>query len=95
MTHSSTDLSTERMDLRLLTAERAGEYGELLAELDGDPEVMRFITGAPTPRADIVDREVPALLARQAAYPLLGRWLAFSRAASGRRRWRSICRPAE
>lgn len=73
------DLATERMELRLFTADRAGEYGELLVALDGDPEVMRFITGEPTPRADIVDREVPALLARQAAYPLLGRWLAFSR----------------
>lgn len=73
------DLATDRMELRLLTAERAGEYVELLVELDGDPEVMRFITGQPTPRADIVDRELPVLLARQAAYPLLGRWLALSR----------------
>lgn len=74
-----TDLVTERLELRLLTSERAPEYAELLVALDGDREVMRFITGEPTPRADIIDRELPALLDRQAAYPRLGRWLAFSR----------------
>lgn len=73
------DLVTERMELRLLTAERAGEYAELMVELDGDPEVMRFITGEPTPQADIVDRELPTLLARLTTYPRHGRWFAFGR----------------
>lgn len=73
------DLTTERMELRLLTAARAEEYGELMVALDGDPAVMRFITGAPTPRADIVDRELPTLLARMDAYPQHGRWFAFGR----------------
>jgi RimJ/RimL family protein N-acetyltransferase len=53
-------LETERLILRRLTAQDA----DALVELDGDPEVMRFVTGGrPTARAEIENEILPALLA--------------------------------
>jgi RimJ/RimL family protein N-acetyltransferase len=48
---------------------------ELLTALDGDPEVMRFLTGGqPTPRAVIEDEVLPRYLAEYARYDRLGHW---------------------
>lgn len=53
-------LSTERLVLREFTA----LSGPLLVELDGDPEVMHFITaGLPTSREEIESDYLPAFLA--------------------------------
>ena len=53
-------LETERLTLRKFTPDDV----ENLVELDGDPEVMRYITGGrATPREEIERRELPALLA--------------------------------
>ena len=49
-------LETERLILRRFTADDL----DLLVELDGDPEVMRFLTGGkPTPREEIRDDILP------------------------------------
>lgn len=52
-------LETERLILRHFTADDA----ELLIELDGDPEVMRFLSGGePTPPERIRERVIPYIL---------------------------------
>jgi RimJ/RimL family protein N-acetyltransferase len=52
-------LETERLVLRRFTHDDA----DRLVELDGDPEVMRFVTGGlPTPREEIEDEVLPAFL---------------------------------
>ena len=56
-------LETDRLTLRQFTPEDV----ENLVELDGDPEVMRYINGGrPTPRQEIERRELPAFLAYRA-----------------------------
>ncbi|MFF5174020.1 GNAT family N-acetyltransferase [Micromonospora sp. NPDC000089] len=73
-------LETARLRLRRFTA--ADE--DRLVELDGDPEVMRFLTGgAPTPRATVRDEQLPRLLAGYDRHPGLGRWAAEDRATGG------------
>ncbi len=72
-----TDLRTERLTLRKLTAVTAPEFTGHLAELDSDPEVMRHLTGRPTPRGHIEAVVVPGLLAEAELHPHLGCWLAF------------------
>ncbi|MFC4019822.1 GNAT family N-acetyltransferase [Micromonospora sp. GCM10011542] len=68
--------STERLRLRRLTMADA----DALVELDGDPEVMRFLTGgAPTPLAVVRDEHLPRLLAQYERHPGLGRWAALDR----------------
>ncbi|WP_373295942.1 GNAT family N-acetyltransferase [Streptomyces roseolilacinus] len=70
-------LVTERLELRPFTDRDEG----LLVELDGDPEVMRYLTGGrPTPPADVRGRVLPRLLHR---YPCTGEpgfWAARERA---------------
>lgn len=52
------ELQTERLRLRAFGADDGG----LLYELNGDPEVMRFITGGKaTPRAEIEERVLPGM----------------------------------
>ena len=52
-------LETDRLRLRQFTAADAG----LLTELDGDPAVMRFLTGGePTPRSVIEHDVLPRVL---------------------------------
>ncbi|MFG1652804.1 GNAT family N-acetyltransferase [Micromonospora sp. NPDC049275] len=68
---------TERLRLRRLTVADV----DALVELDGDPEVMRFLTGGvATPRATVRDEQVPRLLAQYERHPRLGRWAALDRA---------------
>lgn len=53
-------VQTARLLLRRFTADDA----DALVELDGDPDVMRYINGGrPTPRQEIVDDYLPAFLA--------------------------------
>ncbi|GAA1567384.1 GNAT family N-acetyltransferase [Kribbella sancticallisti] len=61
-------LETERLVLRRFTA---GDV-ESLVELDSDPEVMRFLTGQPTPREEIEQKVLPEILARYETHPGLG-----------------------
>jgi RimJ/RimL family protein N-acetyltransferase len=69
-------LATERLVLRRFTADDVDN----LVELDGDPEVMRFITGGrTTSRADIQDDFLPAFLGYYDRYPGYGFWAAVER----------------
>ncbi len=54
-----TYLQTERLALRLFTAEDA----DLLIELDSDPAVMRYLGGEPTPPEVVRERYLPNILA--------------------------------
>ena len=64
-------LETERLRLRRL------EYDDIedLLELDSDPQVMRFINGGrPTPRSELENEVLPALLGHYDRYAGLGFW---------------------
>lgn len=66
-------LTTARLRLRRFT----GDDVPRLVELDGDPEVMRFLTGGrPTPPATVRDEQLPRILDGYDSYPGLGRWAA-------------------
>jgi len=65
-------LETDRLALRRFTAADA----ELLVELDGDVEVMRYLTGKPTPREEIVTAVLPHILTTYERYADLGTWAA-------------------
>jgi RimJ/RimL family protein N-acetyltransferase len=65
-------LETGRLTLRRFT----GDDVELLAELDSDPEVMRFLTGQPTPREEIESVILPAILKVYDEHPQLGTFAA-------------------
>jgi RimJ/RimL family protein N-acetyltransferase len=70
-------LETERLTLRQFTPDDV----ENLVELDGDPEVMRYITGGrPTPREEIEGRELPAFLDYYARSDGYGFWAAIEKA---------------
>lgn len=65
-------LETERLVLRRLTAGDA----ELLVQLDSDLEVMRYLTGQPTPRDEIEQKMLPGILAAYERHPQLGTFAA-------------------
>jgi RimJ/RimL family protein N-acetyltransferase len=66
-------LQTARLTLRRFTEADEAD----LAELHGDPEVMRYITGErPTPRAEIRDRVLPVLLGYYQRFDGFGYWVA-------------------
>lgn len=69
-------LETERLVLRRLTPD---DLDDLVA-LDSDPEVMRWVTGAPTPRAVIELDFLPAWLAYYERGDRYGFWAAIVRA---------------
>lgn len=72
-----TTMATERLRLRRLTPDDV----DTLTELDGDPEVMAFLTGGrPTPRAEIRDRVLPRVLSAYERFPGFGTWAAEERA---------------
>ncbi|WUJ69154.1 GNAT family N-acetyltransferase [Kribbella soli] len=64
----ATYLETERLTLSRFTPADV----ELLVALDSDPEVMRFLTGQPTPRAEIENVVLPEILKVYAEHPRLG-----------------------
>lgn len=54
---------------------------DALVELDADPQVMRYISyGKPTPRARYEQDYLPRFLAYYTSTPLLGYWIAETRA---------------
>ncbi|MEV0806943.1 GNAT family N-acetyltransferase [Micromonospora sp. NPDC050200] len=67
-------LETERLRLRRFTPDDVDH----LVDLDGDPEVMRFL-GPPTPRATVRDEQLPRMLRQYDRHPGLGRWAALDR----------------
>jgi RimJ/RimL family protein N-acetyltransferase len=79
-------LTTDRLVLRQFTVHDADH----LVELDSDPRVMRFLTGGrPTPRADIENRVLPAILRCHSLGPA-GRWVAEDRATGTFLGWLSL-----
>ncbi|MGH3388602.1 MAG: GNAT family N-acetyltransferase [Actinomadura sp.] len=74
---SSIFLETSRLRLRRLTAADEDD----LVELDGDPEVMRFLTGGrPTAREEIRRRVLPAFLGYYKRFDGFGFWAAEEKA---------------
>jgi RimJ/RimL family protein N-acetyltransferase len=70
-------LRTARLDLRRFTSDDLDD----LEALDGDPEVMRFITGGrPTPRRELRDEVLPAWIAASDRGDGYGFWAAIERA---------------
>lgn len=66
-------LETERLVLRRFTEADADD----LFDLDGDPEVMRFLTGGkPTPRDEIRDEALPRFLDYYERFAGFGYWAA-------------------
>ena len=72
-------LATERLLLRRFTEDDVDN----LEQLDGDPDVMRFVTGGRlTPRDEIENEVLPAFLGYYERYPGYGFWAAIE-ASSG------------
>lgn len=69
-------LETERLILRRFTPD---DLDDLVA-LDSDPEVMRWVTGAPTPREELEHDILPAWLAYYERGDRYGFWAAIVRA---------------
>ncbi len=71
-------LETERLVLRRFTPDDADH----LVALDGDPEVMRFLTGGkPTPREEIEQEYLPAFLGYYERFAGYGFWAAVEKAS--------------
>ena len=71
-------LETERLVLRRFTDADL----DLLVELDGDPEVMRYITGGrPTSREEVRDEVLPAFLRYYQRFAGYGFWAALDKAS--------------
>ncbi|MDR7418101.1 MAG: GNAT family N-acetyltransferase [Armatimonadota bacterium] len=68
-------LATERLALRRFTA---ADLDNLVA-LDGDPDVMRFISGEPTPRDVIGERILPRFCQYDERFPVFGFWAVVER----------------
>jgi len=70
-------LETDRLVLRRFTADDV----DLLVELDGDPEVMQFLTGGrPTPREVVENEVLPAFLGHYERFAGYGFWAAEEKA---------------
>lgn len=79
-------LETDRMVLRRFTAADVDN----LVDLDGDPAVMRLLTGGrPTPREVIENEVLPSLL-----LPDSGRWAAVEKPSGEFLGWFALARPA-
>src|SRR5690242_4171944 len=84
-------LETERLLLRRFTE---ADVDNLVA-LDGDPDVMRFLTGGkPTPREVIQNHILPTLLAYYARDDGYGVWAAIAKATGAFLGWFAL-RPPE
>ena len=84
-------VETERLRLRRLTS---GDVDNL-TELDSDPQVMRFINGGrATPRDEIENDVLPALLSHYERYSGLGFWAVEEKSTGGFVGWFHL-RPAE
>jgi RimJ/RimL family protein N-acetyltransferase len=70
-------LETERLVLRGITESDLDD----LVDLNGDPEVMRFLNGGkPMPPAEVRDRILPKMLAYNARTDGFGRWATVEKA---------------
>ena len=69
-------MESERLRLRQF----APDDVDLLVELDSDPEVMRFLTGQPTPRAELAEVVLPGILRVYDEHPGLGTFAAEEKA---------------
>lgn len=83
-------LETDRLLLRRFTEADV----ENLVQLDSDPRVMRFLTGEPTPRAEIEQKVLPAILGDYEKGPA-GRWAAIERATGEFIGWISLQPPED
>ena len=84
-------LETKRLVLRRFTKDDV----ENLLELDGDPDVMRFINGGrPTSRDEIENEVLPAFLDYYQHYAGYGFWAAVEKSTGEFIGW-FHCRPAE
>ncbi|WP_020665144.1 GNAT family N-acetyltransferase [Amycolatopsis benzoatilytica] len=83
-------LETSRLRLRRFTEADADE----LVRLDSDPRVMRYLTGKPTPRTEIEQTVLPAILRDYARGPA-GRWAAIERASGEFIGWISLQPPED
>jgi RimJ/RimL family protein N-acetyltransferase len=88
-------LRTDRLLLRRFTGSRADE--DALVGLDGDPAVMRFISGGvPTPREVVREQVLPGILDGYARDPdgRFGRWAGIERGTGAFVGWFGIRRPS-
>jgi RimJ/RimL family protein N-acetyltransferase len=84
-------LETERLILRQFTADDVDN----LVELDGDPDVMFYVTGGrPTPRAEVENEIIPAYLAHYRRHDGYGYWAAVEKSTGDFVGWFHF-RPAE
>ncbi len=84
-------LETERLLLRQFTEDDV----DILVELDGDPDVMHFVTGGrPTPREEIESDVLPAFLDYYARFAGYGFWAAIEKSTGAFLGWFHF-RPAE
>jgi RimJ/RimL family protein N-acetyltransferase len=83
-------LETDRLVLRRFTESDVDN----LVELDGDPRVMRFITGGrPTPREDIQHKILPKLLRDYHRVSGRGHWAAVERSTGQFLGWFELSTP--
>ncbi|MCO1574397.1 GNAT family N-acetyltransferase [Crossiella sp. SN42] len=83
-------LETDRLVLRRFTESDVDN----LVRLDSDPEVMRFLTGEPTPRAVIEHQVLPKLLGHYELGPA-GCWATIERATGEFIGWLALEPPAD
>lgn len=84
-------LETERLVLRRFTAADLDN----LCDLNGDPEVMRFLTGGtPTPRHVIETEILPLMLRSYSPVAGFGYWVVVERASGAFLGWISLRPPA-
>ena len=84
-------LETERLVLRQFTEDDV----DILVELDGDPDVMHFVTGGrPTPREEIETDVLPAFLDYHERFAGYGFWAAIEKSSGRFLGWFHF-RPAE
>ncbi|MDA3644764.1 GNAT family N-acetyltransferase [Saccharopolyspora indica] len=83
-------LETDRLVLRRFTEADADD----LVLLDSDPEVMRFLTGEPTPRAEIEEEVLPRILRDYDLGPA-GRWAALERSTGQFAGWLALQPPED
>ena len=81
------DIETDRLVLRRFTTADL----DALCDLDGDPEVMRYLSGGtPTPRAAIEYDILPRFLSLYTRFPGFGCWAAHERATGRFLGWLSL-----
>jgi RimJ/RimL family protein N-acetyltransferase len=84
-------LETDRLQLRPFTEDDVDD----LVELDGDPDVMHFVTGGrPTPREEVESEVLPAFLDYYARFAGYGFWAAIEKASGEFLGWFHL-RPAK